>query len=89
MNVTDGERALLLTSREAAKALSISERTLWTLTKAGLVQVVRIGRAVRYSLADLEAHGSEKEIRQAGKLRVEGKQYVMQDGDICHFLFNV
>ncbi len=42
-----------------------------------------------YSLEDLEAHGSEKEIRQAGKLRVEGKQYVMQDGDICHFLFNV
>jgi len=42
-----------------------------------------------YSLADLETHGSEKEIRQAGKLRVEGKQYVMQDGDICHFLFNV
>jgi len=42
-----------------------------------------------YSLADLEKYGSEKEIRQAGKLRVEGKQYVMQDGDICHFLFNV
>jgi GTP-binding protein YchF len=42
-----------------------------------------------YSLEDLETHGSEKEIRQAGKLRVEGKQYVMQDGDICHFLFNV
>ncbi len=42
-----------------------------------------------YSLEDLESHGSEKEIRQAGKLRVEGKQYVMQDGDICHFLFNV
>lgn len=42
-----------------------------------------------YTLADLETHGSEKEIRQAGKLRVEGKQYVMQDGDICHFLFNV
>lgn len=42
-----------------------------------------------YTLEDLETHGSEKEIRQAGKLRVEGKQYVMQDGDICHFLFNV
>lgn len=42
-----------------------------------------------YSLSDLETYGSEKEIRQAGKLRVEGKQYVMQDGDICHFLFNV
>jgi len=42
-----------------------------------------------YSLADLETFKSEKEIRQAGQLRVEGKQYVMQDGDICHFLFNV
>ncbi|MCG8648514.1 MAG: DUF933 domain-containing protein, partial [Pirellulales bacterium] len=34
----------------------------------------------------LEQYGSEKEIRQAGKLRVEGKGYVVQDGDICHFL---
>ena len=45
-------------------------------------------RAEIYSLADLEAHKNEKEIRNAGKLRVEGKSYVMQDGDICHFLFN-
>ncbi|NBO90987.1 MAG: redox-regulated ATPase YchF [Planctomycetia bacterium] len=45
-------------------------------------------RAEVYTLPDLEKHGSEKEIRQAGKLRVEGKTYVMQDGDICHFLFN-
>jgi len=42
-----------------------------------------------YTLEDLELHQSEKEIRQAGKLRVEGKNYIMQDGDICHFLFNV
>jgi GTP-binding protein YchF len=41
-----------------------------------------------YSLTDLETYKSEKEIRAAGKLRVEGKAYVMQDGDICHFLFN-
>ncbi|MEM8910992.1 MAG: redox-regulated ATPase YchF [Planctomycetota bacterium] len=46
-------------------------------------------RAEIYQLADLEEHESEKEIRGAGKLRVEGKSYVMQDGDICHFLFNV
>jgi ribosome-binding ATPase YchF (GTP1/OBG family) len=45
-------------------------------------------RAEIYSLEDLEKYGSEKEIRQAGKLCVEGKTYVMQDGDICHFLFN-
>jgi ribosome-binding ATPase len=42
-----------------------------------------------YSLEDLEMHKTEKDIRAAGKLRIEGKAYVMQDGDICHFLFNV
>ena len=45
-------------------------------------------RAEIYSLPDLESYKSEKEIRGAGKLRIEGKEYVMQDGDICHFLFN-
>jgi GTP-binding protein YchF len=43
-------------------------------------------RAEVYGLADLEEYGSEKAIRAAGKLRVEGKGYVLQDGDICHFL---
>ena len=37
----------------------------------------------------LETYKSEKEIRQAGKLRVEGKAYVMQDGDVVEFRFNV
>ncbi|AMV20922.1 redox-regulated ATPase YchF [Planctomyces sp. SH-PL14] len=46
-------------------------------------------RAEVYALDDLEAHKSESAIRAAGKLRVEGKSYVMKDGDICHFLFNV
>jgi GTP-binding protein YchF len=45
-------------------------------------------RAEVYSLADLETYKSEKEIRGAGKLRIEGKAYIMQDGDICHFLVN-
>ena len=45
-------------------------------------------RAEIYTLDDLETYKNEKEIRAAGKLRVEGKAYVMQDGDICHFLFN-
>ena len=45
-------------------------------------------RAEVYTIDDLETHKTEKEIRQAGKLRVEGKSYVMQDGDICHFLFS-
>ena len=46
-------------------------------------------RAEIYSVADLEKHKSEKAIKEAGKLRVEGKSYVMQDADVCHFLFNV
>ena len=46
-------------------------------------------RAEVYSLGDLEELHSEKAIREAGRLRVEGKEYVLQDGDICHFLFNV
>jgi len=45
-------------------------------------------RAEVYRLEDLEEHGSEKAIRDAGKLRVEGKAYVVEDGDICHFLTN-
>ena len=46
-------------------------------------------RANVYQLADLDAHGSEAGIKAAGKMRVEGKEYVVQDGDIMHFLFNV
>jgi GTP-binding protein YchF len=45
-------------------------------------------RAEIYSVSDLETYKTEKDIRAAGKLRVEGKSYIMQDGDVCHFLFN-
>jgi GTP-binding protein YchF len=46
-------------------------------------------RAQVYSIGDLEQLGSEAAIKAAGKLRMEGKDYVVQDGDIMHFLFNV
>lgn len=46
-------------------------------------------RVETYSVGDLVEHGSERAIKDAGKLRVEGKDYVMQDADVCHFLFNV
>lgn len=42
-----------------------------------------------YSVSDLEALKTEKAIKEAGKMRVEGKEYVMRDADVCHFLFNV
>jgi excisionase family DNA binding protein len=47
--------ARLMTAREAAKYLNISERTLWTLSNGGDLPRVQIGRAVRYDAADLEA----------------------------------
>ncbi len=39
--------------------------------------------------SDLLECGSEAKAREAGKLRLEGKDYVMQDGDVCNFKFNV
>lgn len=41
------------------------------------------------SYSDLKACGSEKAVKEAGRLRLEGKEYEMQDGDICLFRFNV
>ena len=38
---------------------------------------------------DFVEYGSESKVREAGKLGVEGKGYVVQDGDVMHFLFNV
>jgi GTP-binding protein YchF len=74
------------------------ETRAWTI-KAGMTAPQAAGvihtdfekgfiRAEIYSLEDLEEYKSEKDIRGHGKLRVEGKDYVMRDGDICHFLFN-
>jgi excisionase family DNA binding protein len=44
---------LLLRPKEAAEALAISPRTLWTLTRAGRIPVFRNERIVRYSVDDL------------------------------------
>ncbi len=41
------------------------------------------------SYDDLVEFGSEVKVKEAGKVRLEGKDYVMQDGDICYFRFNV
>ena len=41
------------------------------------------------SYADYDAFGSEASAKAAGKLRIEGKEYVVADGDVMHFRFNV
>ena len=46
-------------------------------------------RAEVISFADYVHYGSEAKVKEAGKMRVEGKDYVVQDGDVVHFRFNV
>ena len=46
-------------------------------------------RAEVMSYNDLIECGTELKVKEAGKARLEGKDYLMQDGDICHFRFNV
>ena len=46
---------LLLTARDAARALAVSDRKLWSLKASGEIPCVRVGRAVRYDPRDLVA----------------------------------
>ena len=46
-------------------------------------------KAEVYHYDDLISYGSEQKVKEAGKLRIEGKEYVVKDGDIMHFKFNV
>ena len=46
-------------------------------------------RAEVMSYDDLIECGSEKNVKENGKMRLEGKEYEMVDGDICYFRFNV
>ncbi len=46
-------------------------------------------RAETIAYADFIKFGGEKNAKEAGKLRSEGKEYIVQDGDVIHFLFNV
>lgn len=46
-------------------------------------------RAEVISFADFVHYGNENKVKEAGKMNVEGKEYVVQDGDVMHFRFNV
>ena len=51
---TVNEKRLLLTSRQAAEALQISERKLWSMKASGEIPHIRLGRSVRYPVSDLQ-----------------------------------
>lgn len=75
------------------------ESRAWTITKgtkapqaAGKIHTdfeKGFIRAQVFNIDDLRELGSEKSIREKGKLRSEGKDYVVRDGDVVEFLFNV
>jgi ribosome-binding ATPase YchF (GTP1/OBG family) len=46
-------------------------------------------RAETFSYEQLVAAGSEKAAKEAGQLRSEGREYIMQEGDVVLFRFNV
>jgi GTP-binding protein YchF len=46
-------------------------------------------KAEVFSYEDLIKYGTEGKVKEAGKFRVEGKEYIVKDGDIMHFRFNV
>ena len=46
-------------------------------------------RAEVISYVDYDSYATEAKVKEAGKMRVEGKDYVVQDGDVMHFRFNV
>ena len=46
-------------------------------------------RAEVIAYNDFITYGSEAKVKEAGKMRVEGKEYIVKDGDIMHFRFNV
>ena len=74
------------------------EAHAWTITK-GMTAPQAAGkihtdfekgfiRAEIISPEDYLTYGGEVAVKEAGKMRLVGKEYVMQEGDICHFLFN-
>jgi excisionase family DNA binding protein len=65
----------LLRPREAARALAISERTLWELTRRGEIPHVRLGRAVRYRPADLDAWAEARKQSGLQKEANHGKHF--------------
>ena len=78
----------------------VQEVRAWTITKgftapqaAGVIHTDFEKGFIRAEVIKYEDfvkfNGSEAAIKEAGKLSIEGKTYIVQDGDIMHFRFNV
>ena len=86
-------------SQETGPRSDQKETRAWTITKnskapqaAGVIHSdfeKGFIRAEVYRLEDLQKYKTEAGIKEAGMLRIEGKDYLVKDGDIIHFRFNV
>jgi hypothetical protein len=77
------------TANDKLQAWLIPERTKAPRAAGRIHSDMETGfiRAEVFRVEDLERHGSRAELHNHGRIRVEGKDYVVQDGDICHILF--
>jgi ribosome-binding ATPase len=79
------------TGEDEVKAWTIEQRTSARKAAGKIHSDIERGfiRAEVVAYDDFIRHGSEAKCREAGKLRLEGKDYSVQDGDIIHFRFNI
>ncbi len=77
---TAGEKEIRAWTIRAGDRAPVAAGVIHTDFEKGFI------RAEVYSVDDLDQHKSESAIRAAGRLRTEGRDYVMQEGDVCHFL---
>lgn len=91
--------AYALLKLETYFTAGVKEVRAWTITKgmtapqaAGVIHTdfeKGFIRAEVMKYEDFTTLGSENAVKEAGKFKVEGKEYVVEDGDIMHFRFNV
>lgn len=63
---SEGRSKRLLTSKEAARYLGISERHLWAITAAGAPPCIKVGRSVRYAIDDLDGYIDSRRMGRRG-----------------------
>ncbi len=83
--------SFLTVGKDEVRAWTISDGTI-ALEAAGKIHSdIKRGfiRAETFAYESLKEYGSEKELKAAGKIKLEGKEYVVRDGDVINFRFNV
>lgn len=74
-----------------ARAWTIKRGTPAPLAASEIHSDIQRGfiKAEVYQVKDIIQHGSEAKLKEKGLIRIEGKEYIVQDGDVIHFRFNV